>query len=151
MGILIYVKISFLGNHIGCLFYFLEKMGYFSVLLRRAKARTLWVQIPSSIKKRTLMKAFYFYGGKDGILVRCRYRALVRQSKSINDGRTYGFSSHQAKKEHPKGCSFFWRKRWDSNPCAENSTTAFRVRLVMTTSILFRVPLYYTQKNVICK
>ena len=31
-----------------------------------------------------------------------------------------------------------WRKGWDSNPCAGNPTTAFRVRLVMTTSIPFQ-------------
>ena len=32
----------------------------------------------------------------------------------------------------------FWRKGWDSNPCAGLPTTAFRVRLVTTTSIPFR-------------
>ena len=40
--------------------------------------------------------------------------------------------------------AFCWRRRWDSNPCAENSATAFRVRLVVTTSILLRSIVLYT-------
>ena len=43
------------------------------------------------------------------------------------------------KKNAVYGVPFLWRKGWDSNPCARNRATAFRVRLVMTTSIPFRI------------
>ena len=85
-------------------------------------------------------------GGKDGI----RSVGLTLE--------TYGLSASQTKNLNQKyGLGFPWRKRWDSNPCAEKSTTAFRVQLVMTTSILFRLlkslyTLIYTfaNKKVLC-
>ena len=50
--------------------------------------------------------------------------------------------NHKTKNLNQKnGLGFPWRKGWDSNPCAEKSATAFRVRLVMTTSIPFQTKL----------
>ncbi len=39
------------------------------------------------------------------------------------------------------GCSS--RRRWDSNPCTGCPMTAFRVRLVMTTSIRLRMAAFF--------
>ena len=41
----------------------------------------------------------------------------------------------KTKRTSENACPFCWRRERDSNPCASFLTTAFRVRLVMTTSI----------------
>jgi hypothetical protein len=60
------------------------------------------------------------------------------------------FESHfrrYSKTDTPKGVSVFeWRRRWDSNPRAGCPTNAFRVRPVMTSSILLRADFI----NVLC-
>lgn len=41
----------------------------------------------------------------------------------------------KTKRTSENACQFCWRRERDSNPCASFLTTAFRVRLVMTSSI----------------
>lgn len=43
------------------------------------------------------------------------------------------------------------RSEWDLNPRARKRTTAFRVRLVMTTSVRFRATIILQQGKGICK
>ncbi len=63
-------------------------------------------------------------------------------SRSVRQRRTnlkVLIPSSKARKTPERVFFLLWRKGWDSNPCADKSTTAFRVRLVMTTSIPFRL------------
>ena len=107
-------------------------MGYISTFVSMAKPNDGFESIHSSTNKKPKPKNWFRFS----VAERMGYISTNVTMAEPNDGFETTILQN---KKHPKGCFLLWRKEWDSNPCAEKSTTAFRVRLVMTTSISFRL------------